>query len=67
MPLFDIARLNLNPAEKSVYDCLNTEPVHVEQVIARSQIPAGGVNAAIVSLRLKGVIKQLPGNMFVRR
>jgi len=67
MPLFDVGRLNLSEAEKSVFDCLNKDPVHVEQVIAESELPAGSVNAAIVSLRLKGLIKQLPGNMFIRR
>jgi DNA processing protein len=66
-PLFDITQLNLSPVEKSVYDYLNTEPVYAEQIVADSQHPAGGVNAAIVSLRLKGLIKQLPGNMFVRK
>ncbi len=67
MPLFDISRLNLNADEKSVYDCLNTDPIHVEQIITELDLPAGSVNAAVVSLRLKGLIKQLPGNMFVRR
>ncbi len=66
-PLFDIARLNLSASEKSVYECLRSEPVHIEQVIADSQLPAGSVNASIVSLRLKGLIKQLPGSMFVRK
>lgn len=67
MPLFDIGRLNLSVAERSVYDCLHTDPVHIEQVITELGLPAGSVNAAIVSLRLKGLIKQLPGNMFIRR
>ena len=67
MPLFDIAQLNLNASEKSVYECLHSEPVHIEQVITYSQLPAGSVSASIVSLRLKGLIKQLPGSMFVRR
>jgi DNA processing protein len=67
MPLFDIGRLNLSPPEKSVYDYLHTDPTHVEQLISELELPAGSVNAAIVSLRLKGLIKQLPGNMFVRR
>jgi len=66
-PLFDIGRLNLNPSEKSVYAFLHSDPVDIEQVIADSQLPAGSVNAAIVSLRLKGLIKQLPGNLFVRK
>jgi DNA processing protein len=67
MSLFDIARLNLNSNEKSVYECLHSEPVHIEQVITDSQLPAGSVSASIVSLRLKGLVKQLPGSMFVRK
>jgi DNA processing protein len=67
MPLFDIKRLNLSTSEKSVYECLHSEPVHIEQVIADSQLPAGSVSASIVSLRLKGLVKQLPGSMFVRK
>jgi DNA processing protein len=67
MPLFDIAQLNLSPGEKSVYECLHSEPVHIEQIIEDSRLPAGSVNASIVSLRLKGMVKQLPGSMFVRK
>jgi len=67
MPLFDITQLNLSPGEKSVYECLHSEPVHIEQIIEDSQLPAGSVNASIVSLRLKGLVKQLPGSMFVRK
>ena len=66
-PLFDVSKLNLSHSEKSVIDCLQTEPLHIEQVISDAGLPAGSVNAAIVSLRLKGLIKQLPGNMFIRR
>jgi DNA processing protein len=66
-PLFDVKMLNLTSAEKSVVECLHAEPLHIEQVISDSQLPAGSVSAAIVSLRLKGLIKQLPGNMFIRR
>jgi DNA processing protein len=67
MPLFDVARLNLSTSEKSVYECLHSEPVHIEQVIADSQLPPGSVSASIVSLRLKGLVKQLPCSMFVRK
>jgi DNA processing protein len=67
MPLFDIGQLKLSPPEKSIYDYLHSEPAHVEQIISELELPAGSVNSAIVSLRLKGLIKQLPGNMFVRR
>jgi DNA processing protein len=66
-PLFDAGRLNLSVAERSVLDCLNTDPMHVEQIIAEAQLSAGSAHSAIVSLQLKGLIKLLPGNMVVRK
>jgi DNA processing protein len=66
-PLFDTARFNLKGNEKTVFDMLGKEPLHVDQLIADTNLPAGAVNASLVSLQLKSVIKQLPGNLFVRR
>lgn len=66
-PLFDAARLNIKGDEKAVYELLGKEPVHIDQVIADAGLPAGVVNAGLVSLRLKGLIRQLPGNLFTRR
>lgn len=63
-PLFDASRLNLNRNEKAVYECLDTEPLHIEEIIARTRLPAGSINASLISLRLKGLTKQLPGNVF---
>jgi len=53
--------------KKTVYDALGKEPLHIDHLIAETGLPAGKVNAGVVSLRLKGLIKQLPGNLFVRR
>ncbi len=66
-PLFETAKLNLKGDEKTVYEALGKEPLHIDQIIADTNLPAGTVNAAVVSLRLKGLIKQLPGNLFTRR
>ncbi|MBN2020403.1 MAG: DNA-processing protein DprA [Sedimentisphaerales bacterium] len=66
-PLFDAGKLNLNGNEKSVFDCLQSEPVHIEQVISDASLPAGSVSSAIVSLQLKGLVRQLPGNMISRK
>ena len=67
MPLFDKKELNLTEIEKKVFDCLDSEPAHIEQIIIQSGLAAGKVNAALVSLRLKGIVKQLPGNYFVAK
>jgi len=66
-PLFDISQLNLNDNEKLVYDCLDKEPLHLEQIIELADLSVGGINAGLVSLQLKGLIKQLPGNLFLRK
>jgi len=67
MPLFDVSQLNLTDDERKIFDCLNGEPVHIEQVISDTGISAGKVNASLVSLRLKGIVKHLPGNFFVKK
>ena len=64
--LFDASQLKLSDAERKIYDCLDSEPKHVEQVIAETNLPAGVVNASLISMRLKGLIKQLPGSMFAK-
>jgi len=66
-PLFDAGKLKLKGNEQAVYESLGKEPLHVDQIIADTHLPPGAVNASVVSLRLKGLIKQLPGNLFVRR
>jgi DNA processing protein len=67
MPLLETAKLNLKGHEKTIYDALGKEPLHIDQLIADTSLPAGAVNASVVSLRLKGLIKQLPGNLFTKR
>ncbi len=64
--LFNVSQLKLSADERKIHDRLNKEPVHVEQIIAETELPAGSVNAALISLRLKGLIKQLPGSLFVK-
>ncbi|MBN1509964.1 MAG: DNA-processing protein DprA [Sedimentisphaerales bacterium] len=66
-PLFEVARVNLKGHEKQIYETLGKEPQHSDEVIAETSLPPGAVNAALVSLRLKGLIRHLPGNLFARR
>ncbi len=66
-PLFDIKDLNLSNDETRIYKCLNREPSHIEQIIAEADLTPGIINAGLISLRLKGLIKQLPGSLFARQ
>ena len=67
MPLFDVSQLNLSDSEKMIYECLSKEPIHVEDIIAGAELSVGSVNASLVSLQLKGLVRQLPGSLFVRK
>jgi DNA processing protein len=66
-PLFDTTRLMLSGDETTIHNCLSKEPIHIEELIATTNMAVGAVSASLISLRLKGLIKQLPGNMFVKR
>jgi DNA processing protein len=66
-PLFDIAELKLSDSERAIYNCLDTEPLHLEQIIETTSLGVGSINAGLISLRLKGLIRQLPGNLFLRK
>ena len=66
-PLFDAGRLNLSDSERTIYDYLSKEPAHIDQIIAETDLAPGSINAGLISLRLKGLIKQLPGNLFLKR
>lgn len=66
-PLFDPSRFKLSAEEKTVYNSLGKEPLHLDQIIADTDLPPGAVHAGLISLRLKGLIRQLPGNLFSRK
>jgi DNA processing protein len=65
-PLVDARQLKLSDEERTVYEYLGKEPSHVEQIIAETTLEPGKISAGLISLRLKGLIKQLPGSMYVK-
>ncbi|MBN2131394.1 MAG: DNA-processing protein DprA [Sedimentisphaerales bacterium] len=67
--LFDPAPLlaRLSIAERTLFDLLDHEPRHVDDLIQASALPAGDVYAACVGLQLKALVTQLPGNYFRKR
>ena len=67
MPLFKDCKPKLTTDENTIHAELSKEAIHIDQIIANTGLSAGKVNAALVSLRLKGLIRQFPGNSFARR
>lgn len=58
------ARAALTGAEATLYDLLTTRPVHVDVLAERSALQPGLLLAALSSLELQGLARQLPGKHF---
>lgn len=58
--------IQLTPSEKQIHQCLSSDPVHIDGLARQTGLGAGKITADLVSLQLKGQVKSLPGNMFVR-
>jgi len=52
--------------EKRIYEILGNYPLHIDQIVRQSETDPATVASLLTGLELKGVIRQLPGKMFVR-
>jgi len=59
-------RLSLEQDEATLYAALSMEPVHIDELIAKTGLPAAAVSGLLLSLELKGAIRQLPGQSCIR-
>lgn len=56
----------LSEKEKSIYDLLNNDPMHIDQLAIKAEISTTEVLTTLLSLELNGVIRQMAGKMFIR-
>ena len=59
-------RLSLEKDEAMLYAALSLEPMHIDELIATTGLPAALVSGLLLSLELKGAIRQLPGHSCIR-
>jgi len=52
--------------EKTLLDAVGDDPVHIDQIAARSRVSAPEALVQLLSLEFKGAVRQLPGKRFVR-
>ncbi|MBI5186340.1 MAG: DNA-protecting protein DprA [Nitrospinae bacterium] len=55
----------LTEEEERLISAIDPEASHIDAIIEKSRIPASRASALLLTLELKGVIKQLAGKMFV--
>lgn len=58
--------LTLTEHEKLVYEALDHRESFMDEVIAKSGLPASAVAVALLTLEMKKLVKQLPGKVFLR-
>ncbi len=56
----------LSSEERSLFEALSTEPLHMDILSEKTEIAIETLMTVLLNLELRGMIKQLPGNQFVR-
>ena len=57
---------SMNENEKKVYDIVGDYPVHIDDIKRKGNFSVGDLSGILTKMELKGILKQLPGKMFVR-
>jgi len=60
------APLTLEGIERTVYQALSLDQEHVDRLASRLELPVHELSATLMVLELKGYIRSLPGQHFVR-
>ncbi len=59
-------QLTLDAEEFALLDVIQYEPVALEKIAGMLDIPLSKINALLLEMELKGIVKQLPGKYYVR-
>jgi DNA processing protein len=55
---------SLSPKEAAIYEVLTRSPLHIDDIIAQTELTAGEVSSMLLHLELKGAIIPLPGTHY---
>jgi DNA processing protein len=56
----------LPPDQKLVYDAIGETETPIDTIISRSNLPSGRVSSTLLLLEMKRLVKQLPGQHFIK-
>jgi len=59
------AALPSNPTELKLYQVLGPEPVHIDDIRSKTELPIETVSSTLVLMELKGMVRQVGGMNFV--
>jgi DNA processing protein len=56
----------LEDSERALYEIIGDYPLHIDEIAREGNMQPGEVSSLLTRMELKGIIRQLPGKMFVR-
>jgi len=59
--------IELTAGEKVIFDKLNETPIMIDNIIEELKLPSSKISSILMSLEIKGLVKQLPGKRFARK
>lgn len=70
LPLDDAAptrvTLNLSSAEQQIFNLLASDPTHIDALAEQANAATSDVLVSLLSLEFKGIVRQLPGKLFMK-
>jgi DNA processing protein len=60
------ALLEMDELERRLYEIISDYPIHIDEIVREGGMDTGEVSSLLMEMELKGIVKQLPGKMFVR-
>jgi len=62
----DLRLPGLTSEENTLLSCLSLQQKYVDEIIHETKLPSSQVSAGLMILELRGLVRRLPGNLFVR-
>ena len=59
-----LRNFSLTPKEAAIYEVLARSPLHIDDIIAQTELTVGEVSSMLLHLELKGAVTPLPGTHY---
>jgi DNA processing protein len=62
----DARVLALNDRERGIFEMVGPSPIHIDEVVTETGLPPSIVSSTLMTLEIRGLIRQLAGQRYVR-
>jgi DNA processing protein len=56
-----------SPQQETILNILSLEPTHVDMIILKSKLPANEVGSTLTLMEMKGLLRHIGGNMYIKK